>query len=123
MTVTGSDFLRAYKEFTSGPRSSVGKICIDVTVQNASNANVVIGTVATTRPDNEFLNCAIASIRVVGDAGATGTVNATVARNNFVVNDHSSGFGGDFDFPQGGVAVGSVSSSDSLVFNTLIVDN
>jgi hypothetical protein len=124
MTVTGSDFLRAYKEFTSGPLASVGNHCLDVTVQGAANANVIVGSPTTPRPDNEFLNCRLGSVRVITDAAATGVVNATIARNNFTVNDHSSGVGGDFDFPQGGVLVGAVpAASDSQQVNALIADN
>lgn len=122
MTATNNNFHHAYKEFTSGPRSSVGGHCIDVTVQGAGNASVTIGDRVDNALDNDFLNCAIGSIRVVGDAGATGNVDVVIGQNEFTVNDHSSGIGGDFDFPQGGVLVGSL-GTDTMTWNVVVDGN
>ena len=124
MTATANNFNRAYKEFTSGPLASQGGHCVDVTVQGASNATIVIGDRNNDALDNNFLNCRLASARVAADATATGTINVTVGRNDFTVNDHSSGFGGDFDFPQGGLALTSQPTTpDTLVFNAVVDGN
>jgi hypothetical protein len=103
LTVTASTFNRSYKEFTSGGLASVGNHCIDVVVQGAGNANVVVGSRTVPANGNDFLNCRIGSIRVVNDTLSTGNTTFIASNNSFVSNDHSSGFGGDFDFPQGGV--------------------
>jgi GEVED domain/Bacterial Ig domain len=111
MVVTENQFSYAYKEFTSGPLASVGTMCIDVTVQGAATADVTIGDEVGTvtghqsgeDDGNAFLNCRVGSVRIGNDSGATGHINAIVGNNTFVVDDHSSGFGGDFDFPMGGV--------------------
>ncbi|MGH9459365.1 MAG: beta strand repeat-containing protein [Thermoanaerobaculia bacterium] len=109
MTATGSNFRRSYKEFTSGPTASVGNHCVDVTVSGGT-ANVNVGNTTGTFPINNFLNCRLGSVRVVNDTGSTGSISTVIARNNFVVNDHSSGIGGDFDFPMGGVLVWSLAA-------------
>ncbi|HYO78801.1 MAG TPA: hypothetical protein VE010_20235, partial [Thermoanaerobaculia bacterium] len=121
MTITGSRFLQAYKEFTSGAISSVGNHCVDLTLQGLATATVTIGDRTNTALANEFLNCRVGSVRVANDPGATGAVTAVVGRNNFAVNDHSSGFGGDFDFPQGGVAF--VSRGANAAAWNVVVDN
>jgi hypothetical protein len=108
LTVTNSNFNRSYKEFTSGGLASVGGHCIDVT--NFSNATANIGDIGNAALGNDFLNCRLGSVRVVNDAGSTGNVSTVIGRNNFVVTDHSSGTGGDFDFPMGGVLVWSLAS-------------
>ena len=122
MTVTDSTFEFAYKEFTSGGTSSVAKMCIDVTVQGTADANVTIGDESNAADGNSFLNCRLASVRVGNDTGATGDIDAIVANNSFVVNDHSSGIGGDFDFPQGGVKY-STRGEDAATFDGIIADN
>lgn len=104
MTVTGSNFNRSYKEFNSGPVASIGKLCIDVTMQNTATSSITIGDLADPALGNDFLNCRVGSIRIANDTGASGNIEAIVARNSLVVNDHSSGVGGDFDFPQGGIS-------------------
>ena len=124
MIATNNDFLRSYKEFTSGPLASQGGHCIDVTVQGASNANVTIGDRNNDALDNKFLNCRLASVRVSADSTATGNIDVIVGKNDFTVNDHSSGFGGDFDFAQGGVAITSQPTTpDSVTFDVVIDGN
>ncbi len=124
MTVTNTSFARAYKEFTSGALASQGGHCIDVTVQGASNANVTIGDRNDDALDNSFLNCRLASVRVAADSTATGNIDVIIGRNDFTVNDHSSGFGGDFDFPQGGVAITSQPTTpDSVTFDVVVDGN
>jgi VCBS repeat-containing protein len=110
MTAQNNNFNRSYKEFTSGTTASIGNHCVDVTVRNLGSATLTIGSTVSAALGNDFLNCRIGSVRVVNDTGSTGTINATIGRNNFVVNDHSSGFGGDFDFPMGGVLVWSLAT-------------
>jgi hypothetical protein len=122
MTATGNDFFRAYKEFTSGATASVGGHCVDVTVQSDGDANVTIGDRGNAALGNDFLNCRLGSLRVIGDAGATGDVDVVVGRNDFTVDDHSSGIGGDFDFPQGGVLLASL-GTDTLTFDAVVDGN
>ncbi len=124
MTVTGSSFANAYKEFTSGTLASVGGHCIDVTVQGAGAANVTIGNRAAPSTSNTFLNCRIASLRFVNDTGSTGNSDFIVARNTFTVNDGSSGIGGDFDFPMGGVLVWNLGNGPGgSVVDTIVENN
>jgi hypothetical protein len=121
MTVTNNRFLQAYKEFTSGRISSVGNHCFDLTLEGAANASVTIGDRTNVGAANQFLNCRSGSVRIANDAAATGSVTAVVGRNTFAVNDHSSGIGGDFDFPQGGVAF--VSRGTNSALWNVVVDN
>jgi hypothetical protein len=132
MTVTGSQFLNAYKEFVAADNSSlasVGNHGVDVTVQGSANANVVIGDRNTAALGNTFLNGRLASLRVGNDAGATGTVNVTIGRNTFQSNDHSSGVfcnpgcqSADFDFPMAGVLLFTLGTTTS-VFNAIVDNN
>lgn len=113
LDVTGSVFENSYREFTAGdnsPLASVGNHCIDVTVLGAGAAGVTIGDRTLPAEANTFLNCRLGSVRVVNDAGSTGTSTFVVARNTFTVTDGSSGVScnptcqsADFDFPMGGV--------------------
>jgi hypothetical protein len=133
MTVTGSQFLNAYKEFTAAdlsPLASVGLHGVDVTVQGSANASVVIGDRSNAALGNSFLNGRLASVRVVSDAGATGAVSVTLGHNTFRSNDHSSGVActpvcasADFDFPQAGVLLASLGTTtatfDAIVDNNL----
>jgi hypothetical protein len=133
MTVTGSQFLNAYKEFTAAdlsPVASVGNHGVDVTVQGSANASVVIGDRSNAALGNTFLNGRFASLRVVSDAGATGAVSVTLGHNTFRSNDHSSGVActpgcasADFDFPQAGVLLASLGTTiatfDAIVDNNL----
>ncbi len=124
MTATNNDFLRAYKEFTSGVLASQGGHCIDVTVQSSANANVTIGDRTNDALDNDFLNCRLGSVRVAADSNATGNIDVVIGSNDFTVNDHSSGIGGDFDFPQGGVAISSQPTTpDTVTFDVVIDGN
>jgi hypothetical protein len=111
LTATNNQFHQAYKEFTSGTTASVGNHCFDVTLQAGVNANITVGDRSNVALANDFLNCRAGSVRVANDPGATGHANVTIGRNTFAVNDHSSGFGGDFDFPMGGVAMIGLSSA------------
>jgi hypothetical protein len=113
LTATNNQFHQAYKEFTSGSTASVGNHCFDVTLQSGVNANVTIGDRGNVALANDFLNCRAGSVRVANDPGATGHSNVIIGRNTFAVNDHSSGFGGDFDFPMGGVALFGLSPAAS----------
>jgi len=120
MEVTNSDFSDAYKEFTSGAIARVGKMCIDVTVEGGSSANVTIGG---TGVGNNFLNCGIASLRVTKDtvpAGAS-AIEFIVDSNSFRVDDHSSTLATAGNFPQGGVALragpGNITTFDAIVSN------
>jgi len=122
LTVTGNDFFESYKEFTSGGIASVGKMCVDLTVQGAADATVVIGDPVNAALGNNFRNCRIASVRIGNDSLATGTVTTTTANNDFLVTDHSSGIGGDFDFPMGGVKY-STRGATNAVFNGRISNN
>lgn len=122
LLATNSHFLYAYKEFTSGVLASVGGHCVDVTVQGAGNANVTIGDRSNSGLGNDFLNCRLGSIRVTGDAGATGNIDTVIGLNEFTVNDHSSGIGGDFDFPMGGVLVWSL-GTDTATYDVVIDGN
>lgn len=111
MTVTNCDFLHAYKEFTSGPLASKGNHGIDVTVQGNAVVNITIGDENNAALGNQFLNCSVGSVRLANDANATGDMTFIVSNNSFVSNDHSSGFGGDFDFPMGGLLLGSLGTN------------
>ena len=122
MTAQTNNFNFAYKEFTSGPFASVGAHCVDVTVQSSGNANVTLGDRNNDALDNNFLNCRLGSIRVASDAGATGNVDVVIGKNDFTVNDHSSGVGGDFDFPMGGVLLSS-QGTDSVTFDAIVDGN
>ena len=122
LTVTGNDFFESYKEFTSGGTASVGKMCVDLTVQGTADATVVIGDLVDAALGNNFRNCRIASVRIGNDSGATGTVTTTTANNSFLVTDHSSGIGGDFDFPMGGVKY-STRGATTAVFDGRISNN
>jgi hypothetical protein len=108
----------------------VGNHSVDVTVQGAGNATIVIGDRNNATLGNVFLNGRLGSLRVLNDANATGTISATVGRNTFRSNDHSSGVfcnpgctSADFDFPQAGVLLGSLgttaSTFDAVVDNNL----
>ncbi len=121
LTVTANNFDRSYKEFTSGVRASIGNHCIDVRVLAGASANIVIGDRTTNALGNNFLNCRLGSIRVVNQTGAGANTDAIIARNNFRVNDHSSGIGGNFDFPMGGTLVFNLGSGtmDTIVENNL----
>ncbi len=121
LTATGNSFDRSYKEFTSGARASIGNHCIDVRVLAGATANVTVGDRASALLGNDFLNCRLGSIRVVNQPGAGTSTDAIVANNDFRVNDHSSGIGGDFDFPMGGVLAWNLSSGtvDTIVENNL----
>lgn len=128
MTVTNSSFTNAYKEFTVGALASVGGHCIDVVVQGAGAANVTIGNRAAVSTSNIFLNCRLGSVRFVNDTGSTGNSDFIVARNTFTVNDGSSGIGGDFDFPMGGVLAWNLGNGpggsvvDTIVENNIFTD-
>jgi hypothetical protein len=122
MNASTNNFRTAYKEFTAGTTASVGGHCIDVTVQGTANANVTIGDRSDSGLANSFLNCRLGSVRVANDSGATGSVDVVIGRNIFAVNDHSSGIGGDFDFPQGGVLVMS-RGTDAASFDVVIDGN
>jgi hypothetical protein len=132
MTVTNSQFLNAYKEFTAADLSSlasVGNHGIDVTVQGSGNANVTIGDRNNAALGNTFLNGRLGSVRVGNDAGATGTVNVTLGRNTFQSNDHTSGVfcnpgcqSADFDFPMAGVLLFTLGTTSS-VFNAIVDNN
>ncbi len=104
MTVTGSNFNRSYKEFSTGSVASIGKLCLDVTMQGSATSSITIGDPSDAVLGNSFLNCRVGSIRIGNDTGAIGAIDAIVARNTLRVDDHSSGVGGDFDFPQGGMS-------------------
>jgi hypothetical protein len=121
LTATGNSFDRSYKEFNSGTRASIGNHCVDVRVLAGATANVTIGDRANAALANNFLNCRIGSIRIVNQPGAGANTDAIIARNNFRVNDHSSGIGGDFDFPMGGTLVWNLGSGsvDTIVENNL----
>jgi hypothetical protein len=121
LTVTGNTFDRSYKEFTTGTRASVGNHCVDVRALAGTTANITIGDRANAALANTFINCRLGSIRVVNQPGAGTNTDAIIARNTFRVNDHSSGIGGDFDFPMGGVLVWNLSSgsTDTIVENNL----
>ena len=121
LTATGNTFDRSYKEFTSGTRASIGNHCIDVRVLAGATANVVVGDRVNAALANNFLNCRLGSIRIVNQPGAGANTDAIIARNNFRVNDHSSGIGGDFDFPMGGTLVWNLGSGsvDTIVENNL----
>ncbi len=124
MTVTNSSFSNAYKEFTVGALASVGGHCIDVVVQGAGAANVTIGNRAAGPNSNIFLNCRLGSLRFVNDAAATGNSDFIVARNTFTVNDGSSGIGGDYDFPQGGILAWNLGNGPGgSVVDTIIENN
>jgi hypothetical protein len=122
MIASTNNFHTAYKEFNSGTTASVGGHCIDVTVQGAANASVTLGHRSDGGLANNFLNCRLGSVRVANDSGATGSVDVVIGRNTFAVNDHSSGLGGDFDFPQGGVLVMS-RGTDAATFDVVIDGN
>ena len=121
LTATGNTFDRSYKEFISGTRASIGNHCIDVRVSAGATANVVIGDRVNAALANNFLNCRLGSIRIVNQPGAGANTDAIIARNNFRVNDHSSGIGGSFDFPMGGTLVWNLGSGtvDTIVENNL----
>ena len=121
LTATGNTFDRSYKEFTSGVRASIGNHCIDVRVLAGASANVVVGDRVNAALANNFLNCRLGSIRVVNQPGAGANTDAIIARNNFRVDDHSSGIGGNFDFPMGGTLVWNLGSGtmDTIVENNL----
>jgi len=121
LTATNNFFDRSYKEFTSGVRASIGNHCVDVRVLAGATANITIGDRVNAALGNNFLNCRIGSVRVVNQPGAGANTDVIIARNNFRVNDHSSGIGGDFDFPMGGTLVWNLSSGtiDTIVENNL----
>jgi methionine-rich copper-binding protein CopC len=119
LTVTGSTLQHSYKEFTSGVLASVGNHCIDVTVQGG-NVNMVVGSRTVPADGNDFLNCRLGSIRVGHDPASTGNITFIAGNNSLVVNDHSSGIGGDFDFPQGGVVAFSLGAG---TIDVIIEDN
>ncbi len=124
MTVTNSSFTNAYKEFTVGTLASVGGHCIDVVVQGAGAANVTIGNRAAGPNSNIFLNCRLGSLRFVNDTASTGNSDFIVARNTFTVNDGSSGIGGDFDFPMGGVMAWNLGNGPGgSVVDTIVENN
>jgi len=56
----------------------------------------------------------------VNQPGAGANTVAIIANNNFRVNDHSSGIGGDFDFPMGGALVWNLGSG---AMNTVVENN
>jgi len=121
MTATANSF-QAYKEdITGGPQPTVGQHCIDVVVQGSATASVTIGDRVNAGLGNAFLNCRVGSVRILHDTAATGTVDAVVARNTFVVDDHSSP-SGDFFFPMGGVFAGSYGAASSSM-NVLALGN
>jgi len=122
MTVTNSTFNHAYKEFTSGSLASVGNHGIDVIVEGSAIANITIGDRMNSSLGNSFLNCRIGSIRLGNNPGATGNMTFIVANNNFTVNDHSSGIGGDFDFPMGGLLLFSL-GANTAVINAVVSNN
>jgi hypothetical protein len=122
MTVTNCDFLNAYKEFTSGVLASVGNHGIDVIVEGSTIANITIGNIMNVSEGNSFLNCRIGSIRLGNNPGATGNMTFIVSNNSFVVNDHSSGIGGDFDFPMGGLLLFSLGTNTANV-NAIVSNN
>lgn len=123
LTATGNSFDRSYKEFTSGTRASIGNHCVDVRVLAGATANVTIGDRANAALANNFLNCRIGSVRIVNQPGAGANTDAIIARNNFRVNDHSSGIGGDFDFPMGGTLVWNLGSGTPSGTMDAIVEN
>jgi hypothetical protein len=122
MNATTNAFNFAYKEFTSGPLASVGGHCIDVTLQGAGDAAVTVGHATTVAFGNTFLNCRLGSVRIANDAAAAGDADVIIANNTFTVNDHSSGIGGDFDFPQGGVNITS-RGTNAATFDVAITNN
>src|SRR6056297_1049460 len=97
-------------------------MCVDLTVQGTADATVVVGDLVDAALGNNFRNCRIASVRIGNDSGATGTVTTTTANNSFLVTDHSSGIGGDFDFPMGGVKY-STRGATTAVFDGRISNN
>jgi len=122
MTVTNSNFFDAFKEFTSGGTVAIGKICIDVTVEGNSTANVTIGG-AGTFPNNEFNNCGTASVRVSKDTTPAGNsdIDVVINNNSFIVTDQTSANGLFGNTPQGGVALragpGGITTFNSVVSN------
>ena len=122
MTVQNNAFEFAYKEFGSGGTPSVGQMCLDVTAVGAGNANVTVGDETTPALGNTFLNCKLASVRIANATGATGDIDAIVARNTFETNDFSSGIGGDIDFPMSGVKY-STRGADSATFDGIVSFN
>ena len=121
MTVTRNNFNTAFKEFTSGVIPAVGRICVDVTVEGTSTANITIGDQADMALGNMFLNCGVASVRVNKGIAAAGAANIDfiLARNSFRGNDKSSTLGTAGNFPQGGVALragpGGINTFDAIV--------
>jgi hypothetical protein len=91
-------------------------------VQGAGNANITVGDRNNDALDNNFLNCRLGSVRVANDAGATGNIDVIVGRNDFTVNDHSSGITGDFDFPQGGLLLMG-RGTDTATFDVVVDGN
>jgi hypothetical protein len=98
----------------------MGKMCIDVTVEGTSDANVTIGG---TGVGNEFINCGLASVRVSKDTVPAGTSDiVTVIDNNiFRVTDQTSADGVFGNTPQGGVLLragpGGIDTFDAIVSN------
>lgn len=121
MTVTRNAFSTAFKEFTTGAVPAVGRSCIDINVDGSSTTTVTIGDEANGALGNSFLNCGIASIRLVKAITTAGNANIDfiIARNSFRSNDKSSTMGTAGNFPQGGVALragpGGIATFDTIV--------
>jgi hypothetical protein len=118
MEVTNSVFDNAFKEFNSGPVVAIGKMCIDVTVEGNSSADVTIGGAGL---GNNFNNCGTASIRVSKDTIPAGTSNIEfiVENNDFTVTDQTPANGIFGNTPQGGVMLragpGQIGTFDAIV--------
>jgi hypothetical protein len=109
MTIQSNNFLEINKEMPSQPVKRVGNFGIDVR-QLGSLASVIrIGDPAESNAalGNVFTNNALASIRIVTDAGSSGNLQLVIAKNQLSVTDHSSpGVPPGsflFNFPQGGI--------------------
>lgn len=122
MTVTNCNFLYAYKEFTAGVLASVGIMGIDVISEGSAIANITIGNLSNSALGNTFLNCRLASVRLGNNPGATGNLTYIVSNNSFTVDDHSSGIGGNFDFPMGGLLLSSL-GANSVIANAIVSHN
>ncbi len=122
MTVTNCNFLYAYKEFTSGVLASVGLQAIDVISEGSAIANITIGDLSSSALGNTFLNCRVGSVRLGNNPGATGNMTFIVSNNDFTVDDHTSGIGGDFDFPMGGLLLFSLGTNTANI-NAIVSNN
>lgn len=112
LTIQNNTFNDSMKEFGSGGTVNIGKACVGVTKEGSGNAVIRIGdpAEASAALGNDFTNCATASVSILQADSSTGNVSTVISRNDFVINDHTTAQAAPgnllFNFPQGGVLLG-----------------